>query len=296
LRTALFNDEGQQLMGDRLRLFNRELSVMLTDEIRAGSLSVHLDNGTYVELGFERNLGMNPDELQAMLMGQFRAQRDRLIQFVATIPPSTYWDKVRLRYDNMLTDLFRNLRWDVEHGEVVANCWLPPMAAHNLIAASELVISFSAGTTGSTAVEASSGPQTLAELLAEKRNLKVANPPDLNLLMSDIESDVNEDYRRLPFKFRIRLMGSHLEEEGITKNQRPGELDLQQQSLGEILTSIMVGANPSKDISGPGDPNCKLIWVIAEDPDEPGSQAVLITTRKAAAANSYVLPDDFKTE
>ncbi len=196
----------------------------------------------------------------------------------------------------MLTDFFRNLRWNVEHGDVVANCWLPPMAAHNLIAASELVVTFSAGTTGSTEIQAPAGPQTLAELLNEKRDLKVANPPDLNLLMADIESDVNEDYRRLPFQFRIRLMGSHLEEDGITKNQRPGELDIQQKPLGEILTSIMIGANPSKDISGSHDPNCKLIWVIAEDPDEPGKQAVLITTRRAAAKNAYVLPDDFKTE
>ena len=297
LRNALFNDEGQSLMGPRLSRLNRELSLVLPENIRGGSISLHIDNGTYIEFGFERSLDLKPGDLQSTMMEQFRTQRDRLTQFVGTIPPSAYWDKVRLRYDNMLTDAFRNLRWNVEHGEVVANCWLPPMAAHNLIAASELVVSFSTGaSTTSAAAAVTTGPQTMDDLLAVKRDLKIANPPDLNLLMSDIQSDVNEDYRSLPFQFRIRLMGSHLEKEGITQNQRPGELDLRQQTLADILTTIMVGANPSKDISGPADPNCKLIWVVADDPEEPGKTAVLITTRTAAKENGYPLPEAFKTE
>ncbi len=72
LRTALFNDEGQKLMGNRLRAFNRELSVMLTNDVRAGLFSFHLDNGTYVELGFERDLGISPDDLRTMMVDQFR--------------------------------------------------------------------------------------------------------------------------------------------------------------------------------------------------------------------------------
>ena len=114
--------------------------------------------------------------------------------------------------------------------------------------------------------------------------------------MADLQSEIQDDLGKLPFAFNIRLIGGDLESEGITKNQRPGELVMNQKSLGEILTAIMVGANPDKDISGPKDPNCKLIWVVADDPENPGQKAILITTRKAAAQKSYPLPQAFQAE
>ena len=296
LRNALFNDEGQRLMGDQLSTINRELAIMIPENVRGGLFSLHLDEGTYLELMLDRNLDLQPEELIVQLTKELKIHRDRLTQFVSRIAPSPYWNRVRQRYDNMLTDLFRNLRWDVEHGEVIANCWLAPMAAHNLIAASELVMSFSSGNTSRNRTEASQGPATLTELLAIKRDLISANPPDLNLLMAEIETDIQDEFRNLPFRFSIRMLGSDLEQKGITKNQRPGELNLRQMPLGDILTAIMVGANPDKDISGPADPNCQLIWVIAEDPESPGDQAILITTRAAAEERAYELPAAFKSK
>ena len=61
------------------------------------------------------------------------------------------------------------------------------MAAHNLIAATEHAISFSAGT-GGTAAPVYAGPKTLDELLATKRDLNIANPPDLNVLIADLQT------------------------------------------------------------------------------------------------------------
>ena len=296
LRNSLFNDEGQDMMGPRLKNVNRELAILIPASVRGGLFSMHLDEGTYLEMMLDRSLDLESEDLITLLIGELRIQRDRLTELVSRIPRSTYWDRVRQRYDNMLADLFRNLRWDSEHGEVVANCWLPPMAAHNLIAASELVVSFSSGSEGTRTPAIVSGPRTIEELLTEKRDLVIANPPDLNVLMKNIETEVNDDFPDLPFPFRIRMLGADLEEQGITKNQRPGELNINQLPLGDILTAIMVGANPAKDISGPADPNCQLIWVIAEDPDSIGEKAVLITTRTAANQKSYELPQAFVSE
>ena len=114
--------------------------------------------------------------------------------------------------------------------------------------------------------------------------------------MSQIEADVNDDHRDLPFQFRIRLLGSDLEQKGITKNQRPSALAIEQKPLSDILTTIMVAANPSQDITGPADPNCQLVWVIAEDPESAGEKAILITTRAAVEEKSYQLPAAFRTE
>ena len=295
LRTGLFNDEGQKLMGNKMSLFNRELRVMLPDEVRGGLLSFHIDSGNYFEIMLDKTLSMKSADLKEIMQSETRNRRDMLMRFVSNIPPNPYWDQVRFRYSNMLNDFNRNLRWNVENGEVVANCWLSPMAAHNILAASELAISFSSG--GSATVAASpKGPKTLEELIAIKRDLDIANPPDLNVLMADLRNEVLEDVGKLPFAFNIRLIGGDLEADGITKNQRPGELVIKQKSLGEILTAIMVGANPDKDISGSNDPNCKLIWVVADDPENPGEKAILITTRKAAAQKSYSLPAAFQTQ
>ena len=278
-----------------MSLFNRELRVMLPDEVRGGLLSFHIDSGNYFEIMLDKTLSMKSADLKEIMQSETRNRRDMLMRFVSNIPPNPYWDQVRFRYSNMLNDFNRNLRWNVENGEVVANCWLSPMAAHNILAASELAISFSSG--GSATVAASpKGPKTLEELIAIKRDLDIANPPDLNVLMADLRNEVLEDVGKLPFAFNIRLIGGDLEADGVTKNQRPGELVIKQKSLGEILTAIMVGANPDKDISGSNDPNCKLIWVVADDPENPGEKAILITTRKAAAQKSYSLPAAFQTQ
>ena len=295
LRNALFNEEGQKLMGlDHLAL-NRELGIMVPDNVRGGLLSLHLDSGSYFELMLDKNVDLKASDLKNIMIDAFRNRRDMLLSFVARIPASPYWDNVRIRYGSMLASFYQNLRWNVEHGDVVANCWLPPMAAHNLIAASEHVIAFAAGTS-STAEPVATGPQTLDELLSIKRDLNIANPPDLNVLLANIQLEVTDDFPQLPFAFNIRLIGSDLEKEGITKNQRPSELVMSQKSLAEILTSIMTSANPSKDISGPNDPNCKLIWVVAEDPKISGQKAILVTTRAAAAQKSYQLPPAVRTE
>ncbi len=295
LRNSLFNDEGQKLMGLENRMLNREMSVMLPDEIRGGLVSFHLDSGCYLELILDNSVDLKAIDLKEQMSNELRRQRDQLMLFVARIPSSEYWDMVRIRYGGMLTNVFQNLRWEVEHGQVIANCWLPPMAAHNLIAATEHVIAFSAGTSN-VAKPVAKGPQSLQELLEAKRDLNIANPPDLNVLMADLQTEITDDFGSLPFAFNIRLIGSDLEKEGITKNQRPSELVISQKTLAEILTLIMVAANPSKDISGSSDPNCKLVWVVADDPVNPGEKAILITTRAAAAEKSYELPPAFRSK
>ncbi|MDG1872722.1 MAG: protein kinase, partial [Mariniblastus sp.] len=295
LRNALFNDEGQQLMGEKLSGLNRELNILLPDDVRGGLLSLHLDSGNYLEIMLDKNFDLKAPELKQTMVEEMRTRRDLLVEFTSNIPPNPYWDRVRIRYASMLANLTKNLRWSVEEGEVVANCWLPPMAAHNLLAASELVVTFASGSSV-VQVPTYTGPKTFEELLESKRDLNVANPPDLNVLMSDLEAEIKDDLGKLPFEFHIRLLGGDLEADGITKNQRPNELLMEQKSVAEILTSVMIQANPDKDITGANDPNCKLIWVVAEDPEIPGAKAILITTRAAAAKKSYQLPPAFKTQ
>jgi hypothetical protein len=114
------------------------------------------------------------------------------------------------------------------------------------------------------------------------------------ILINNLQQEIIDDYGELPFDFEIRLMGSDLSKEGITQNQRPSDFNLQQEPLSAILTEIMIRANPDKNITGPDDPACKMVWVVADDPDQPARKIIMITTRTAASEKSYDLPAAFK--
>ena len=297
LRNALFNDEGQKLMGGSLADLNRYLSATLDDSIRGVLLSLHLDNGSFFELQFDQTLDLKPAEFQEWLTSTSQKSLDQITQFAASSPANSYWNPVRSRYAGMIMDLYRNLRIGVERGNVIANCWLPPMAAHNIVGGTELLLNYANGTNASTPItRPNQGPDSLEQLLEMRRDLNVTTNPDLNILLADLQSEITDDLGEMPFPFEIRLLGNDLLAEGITKNQRPGEFDLKQKTLAEILTEIMTRANPTKDISGPEDPNCKLIWVVGPDPDQPDKNIILITTRAAAADKGYKLPSVFQSE
>ena len=292
LRPSLFSDRGQNWMGSSLSAFNRQLNELIPVEVRGGMLSFHADQGDYFEVVLDRRVDIPADELETKIKKGIDDRLATLISLTERIPSTEHWQALQHRFDKMLSTLTDEFRWSSADKQLIGNVWLPPLASHNLIAASELVVAFQ-NTAIDPKAKQQNVPQTLLELLQVKRDLEIANPPDLNVLLADLEQEVNGDYNGLPFKWRIALLGADLEKDGITKNQRPGPLQLEQKSFAEILTSIVVSANPDKDITGAADPNCKLIWVVSQDPDNPEQQAILITTRAAAEKKTYQLPDPF---
>jgi len=292
---GLFNDEGQWLMSGQWAPLNRYLRGMLDESARSGLFSVHLDQGVYLELVLCHSVDKRPVELRPQMAAQFRRAREDVVKILATMSANPYWERVRLRFDNMLNDFYQQLRIGVERNLVVANAWLPPMAAHNLLAATELALGLGDATNLSVAeVPAQTAPQTLEELLALPRSLSVTTNPDLNLLLQGIATEVNEQFPELPFKFRIELAGTDLAKEGITQNQRPGDFTAAQRPLSAILTEIMLRANPDKSAQKASDPNCKLVWLMTLDPTNPADRIVLVTTRAAAAERGLTLPADFQ--
>jgi hypothetical protein len=292
---SLFNTEGQKLFSAQRKWMN-ELRLTLPSAIRGASISLHFDEGDYVEVRAEHTSALKPSEASALLkdrVGQQLEQTWNSLQQTEAIP---FWEPVRARFGAMLRDLSDQLRWDTEFGEVIGNAWLPPGALHNVFSASELAMAFEPKKKWGQVVSQKSVPKDLLELLQTKRNLKIANPPDLNVLLRDIAAEISDEYLDLPFEFNIQISGTDLQLEGITQNQRPGPLQIENQTVAQILTQVMVSANPNRDISGPSDANCKLVWVIVDSDESAGGKYVLITTRKAAAQNGYALPDAFKVQ
>ncbi len=294
LRNGMFGDEGQKLMSPSLIKLNRELALTMDETIPAASLSLHLDAGTYLELNFDRTFDLKPTALRQQLPAMFNRLRQWSHLYLDSLQSFAYTQPLILRHEAMLEAYSKQWRTGIEDKQVVANCWLPPTALHNLVAAGELMLAFANPVPDSTSPP--QAPANLRELLQRPRDLSISTSPDLIILLKNLEQEIKDEYSQLPFDFEIRLMGNDLAKEGITQNQRPGEIALRGTPLRDILSEIMVQANPDKNITGPSDPRCKMVWVIAHDPDDPEHELILITTRSAAAEKSYTLPEAFQTK
>ncbi|MEM9413202.1 MAG: hypothetical protein AAGA30_18985, partial [Planctomycetota bacterium] len=271
-RTALFNDEGQKWMGSRLASLNRELALRMNNFVRGMTICMHLDEGTYLEFSFDQSVDLKSDELQQEATANIARLNSSVTSYVNSLSDNPYWDSVKSRIRSMLDDLTGNLRVGVEDKVVVGNGWFPNSAGHNFLAAAELLVTFgNSQFINQSAIATKQLPKSLEELLALPRDLTVNTSPDLIVLLNNLEAEILEEFGQLPFEFKIQLAGSDLSKEGITQNQRPSDFEIKAQPLSKILTEIMVKANPDKNISGPNDPNCKMVWVVADlnDNDQP---------------------------
>ncbi len=289
---SLTDSYGRKLWGELANTIVPRLRVFFPDSIRGVAIQLHVDDGEYLEFQFEHSVDTSAKDLKAQLESKVPMAINGVGAFASALPKVDYWDNVRRRIAPMTALLSRDLRWGVEFENVIANTWLPPDATQNLIAASELTLAFANSGAPAEIAATKQTPKTIEELLAVKRSLNIANPPDLNILLNELASDVNDDFPGMPFQFKINLLGNDLQKEGITQNQRPGPLAFENMALQDILTKIMTSANPDKNISGPADPNCKLVWIVVTD-EATGNKSLAVTTRAAAEARGDALPAAF---
>jgi hypothetical protein len=288
----LSNDEGQSLFSGPLAALRAPLAQFFEPEVQAITWSAHLDHGLYMELVLHGTVDLPADDLAHRFLERLDATRAEASRYVASLPDHPYWRPVRVQFDNMLAEWLRQTRVAREGDAVIANVWLPEIAAHNLVAAGELALSAARG--GAPAA-AASDPLTLDQLLATRRDISIVGQPDLIHAIADLQREVSGEFPRLPFVFEVRLLGADLAEQGITQNQRLAPLELRDATLAEILTAMVVSANPDKNATGPSDPRCRLVWIVGEDPNQPGRPIVMVTTRQAAANRGLTLPPPFQT-
>ena len=291
VRSALFNTEGQKLMKGPFAKLTRPFDLFLHDSVNGLLFSFHLDHGTYIELMLEHNVDIRSEDLSQWLEDKLSETRDLVIKYVASLSSNEYWNQVKALYPGMLVQLRKEMRFGAEHNHVVANCWLPPTALENLVVASELTLSSTPGVTVTVAKPKS--PKDLSELLQTKRSIDIVSQDLINCI-DGFKTEISDDFGNLPFRFDIKLLGNDLRADGITQNQRISDFSRADQPISTILTEMLFQANPDKNADSPKDPRCKLVWVIADDPENAGEKIILITTRTAAKNKGWELPPDFQ--
>ena len=294
LSTNLSNPSSQAWMQGAWQPLWQPLQPVLMGGIQAGCLSVHVDEDLFVEFVAKGQISQSPAQLAGYLEGALPTWQSQIERGVASLPSNPYWEQVRLRYVTWVREGFLLSRVGVESNLAKINAWLPGPAAHNLVAGTELALSTIAGPVTESKVVDNEGPlpQNMAELLQQNVDFSVSSNDMINV-MGDLQISISDRFKSLPFDFEIRLMGGDLREEGITQNQRISNFEMNDQPLADVLTGLVVAANPDKASESPADERQKLLWVAVPDPDDKTRTVILITTRKAALRNSHPLPEVF---
>ena len=285
-----FNDDGEPLFAGPRRKVREPVSWLLGDGLQAALVSLHFGEEFYLEMRMLGSLDNEPYKLSS----DFRERLDqiprRLEDYFVELTPPPYWKKIAFRYPGMVRALHENLRVGVENEQAVVNAVLPGAAAHNLVLGGELLVSTAPGTAAVATVEP---PKVLPKTIAEALQLKTTYSFDsqsLEFAMRDLALDVNDQLKGAPVQFGIKILGPDLEKDGITRNMSVTNFKQEDTSIADILTALVLKTSTAK---GPTDPEQKLIWVVADDPETPDKQTVLITTRAAAAAKKYEVPQVF---
>lgn len=134
--------------------------------------------------------------------------------------------------------------------------------------------------------------QTLAEVLSTKVDFEVRQL-SLEFAVKELLVKARESHEQAA-GLEFNIQGRDLQMEGLTRNQQIRELSLKNTSIADALMAILVKTNPQRGEQDATNESQRLVWAI--DPraiSGKGKLEVLITTRKAAKANGYLLYSGF---
>jgi hypothetical protein len=289
----LFSDAQKMFSGDVAKL-QAPLESFLGDELNAALASVQFGDRFYVETRLYGTLDREKTRLASEMRDRLAKLPDEIEDYVARLVPHPYWRKVALRFPPMIRFLHQQTRVGAEDDHAVINAALPGIAAPNLFAASELTLVSQPG----AAYVADAAPakpviKDINELLTQKFSISFPQQ-SLDFAMAEVATEVQSSFPELPFPFEIKILGTDLQLGGITQNQSIRDFEARDKTLSEILTMMVMKANPITTVKSPNEADQKLIWVIGPDPADAAKNVILITTRDAAAQKKYELPGVFK--
>jgi serine/threonine-protein kinase len=289
-----FNDDGEPLFAAERAKVRQPLAWLLGDHLQAAAVSLHCGEQFYFETRMLGSLDKEPYELAQELRARLNEIPQAIESYVDRLAPPQYWSRVARRYPLMIGQLHQQMRVGVENEQAIVNSVLPTAAAHNLVLGGELLIATapSASAAVVTSAEAPSGPKTIEEVLQLKTTFSF-DQQSLEFAMRDLAEDVKGNLKNAPLQFEIKILGDDLKLDGITRNQSIRDFKQENQTVADILTALVRKANPVTTVKDASEPDQKLVWVIGPDPESPGRQVILITTRAAAAAKKLQLPPPF---
>ena len=298
LFSEVFTEGRQLFFGDATRLQEPLDGFLRKEDLQAGLVSLHFGGDCYVEMRFVGNVAKDKFTVAKEYRDRLEKLPDAIFDYIATLGSNPYWEKVRLQYPNMIRYLHKMTRVGVDDDVATINCVLPGSAAHNLVFGSEMVL---ASRPGAGAVAVSVGPaenpyKTVDDVLFKFKTKVAFESKSLEFAIQDIATDVNETLKGLPFEFKIKILGDDLKLDGITRNQSIRDFNHADKTVAEILTAMVMKANPVTTVKDPSEKDQKLLWLIGKDPADPTKMIVLVTTRQMSEKRNDKLPAMFQAK
>ena len=285
--------EGDKVFAPQLNELFSYIADYLGDETRGCLCSLHLEGNQF--FGELRLVTDNPrgpagsaERLRAEIE-QMPNVMETAIAGLASLDP--YWRRLALRSVRMTEFLRQHTRVGVEQRQVVANFSLPATAAHNLLLMIEL-------TTAAVAAPPADEPARPREIILEdvlQTRLSLDIPQQsIEFALNDLAELVNARVNDAAFKLLIRIDGPSLQADGITRNQQIRGFRRDNATVADLLTGLVMTANPVTTVTAPHEPDQKLVWVILPEPAAVAGRIILITTRETAQQKGYSLPIAFQ--
>jgi hypothetical protein len=274
---------GNELLMAEAAPLHKALEWLHSREATAVLVSAHWDENFFIEVRATPTLNVPARRLAAKLRERIAAAADAIEEIVLSRQWPEYGRKVLTRFPAMMRALARYSRAGEDDRQAVVRAYLPRMAGHNLVMASELLLTQSNVNEAAAAPAPGSAatPQTLEERLAKKTSLTFSKET-LERAIELLAEDAGVE---------IAIQGADLQLEGITKNQSLA-IDLRDRPLEEILVEVLLRANPDRTAAGPADPKLKLVYTVEPGRgDSPGR--IIVTTRAAAERRGDRLPKAF---
>jgi hypothetical protein len=222
-------------------------------------------------------------------------------QFAAE-PVAPYWRLIAARFPQMLRSVARNTRYGIEDGQIIANLYMPRVAVDNLTVGTWMALAGGAGGAGGS----STGMQSMASqpdrttqpafsvesLLDRPMSLTFAQE-SLEMSLAAIATEFNDSLPADSPRVEMMINGGAFQKEGITQNQQIRDFSFERTPLRQVLTNLVRRANPVTTVQSPTEKDQKIVWVVLDNPDSPGSKKIELTTRAWAETNSVQLPKEF---
>jgi serine/threonine protein kinase len=297
LTNNIFRD-GRDLQIGEPRRIRDALEWILDDSIGGGMVSMHMDTVFYLEARLYAGLSRNQFQLATTFKDRMSEVPEKITDYIVLLNPHLHWRRIAFQYPHMIRYLHDQTRVGVDGDIAIINAALPTPAAANLLLGAELCLVAEPTTqiTGNN-----DNPPAKYDSIQDvlKISMSVDIPQqDLNLAVVDIENQVRDQIGEVSFPFLIKILGDDLKLDGITRNQAIRDFKVTGKPLAELLTGLVMKANPDPTVKDPSEEKQKLIWVLGPDPTAPENTIILITTRAAAkdAARKYEISVAFKSK
>ncbi|QDT08641.1 protein kinase domain-containing protein [Planctomycetes bacterium K23_9] len=285
----LFAD-GRQMLATATPELVAPLKQMLITDVASVLLSATASGDVvYTELKAVPSGGISSAVLMRKLDAKIQTWPAWADAFSVDVVPDRSWRRLANRLPQMMRFLVDHTRLGVENDIVVANNYLPANAATQISVATLLAMNTQPGETGAASMASSSETLTIDQMLDRKMSIAF-DQLSLEFAINAVADEFSASLPSGSTMPEVRIIGSDLQKMGITQNQQIRDFSRKDIPLRTVLTDIVLGANPDKTATGPGDVKQSLVWVVHE---EAGKKVILVTTRKASDGQ-YDLPTEFR--